>query len=73
MGLSSELFETYTNSNPIVCIGMHLAKMEMALAAASFFRECPTARLSPKMTDDMMELENYFLVAPKGHKCEIVM
>ncbi|KAJ9656959.1 hypothetical protein H2201_008362 [Coniosporium apollinis] len=56
-----------------ICIGMHLAKMEMALAAATFFRECPTARLSSAMTDDMMELENYFLVAPKGHKCEVVM
>jgi hypothetical protein len=53
----------------VVCIGLHLVYMEMALAAAKFFRACPTATI--KVRDEDMEVENYFLVAPKGHKCEI--
>jgi len=52
-----------------ICIGLHLAYMEMALAAAKFFRACPTATI--KTRDEDMEVENYFVIAPKGHKCEI--
>ncbi|KAM0345672.1 hypothetical protein ACHAPU_006327 [Fusarium lateritium] len=54
-----------------VCIGLHLAWMELRLGAALFFRECRGARLGPEMTDEMMELENHFLVAPKGHSCVV--
>ncbi|KAH7386429.1 putative benzoate 4-monooxygenase cytochrome P450 [Cadophora sp. MPI-SDFR-AT-0126] len=54
-----------------ICIGLHLAQSELSLAAAKFFKECSTATVRTR--DEDMELENYFLVAPKGHKCEIVL
>ncbi|KAF9773343.1 hypothetical protein IL306_008876 [Fusarium sp. DS 682] len=53
------------------CIGLHLAWMELRLGAALFFRECRGAKLGPDMTDEIMEMENRFLIAPKGHKCII--
>jgi cytochrome P450 len=52
-----------------ICIGMHLAYTELRLGAALFFRECRGVRLGPDMTDDMMEMENHFLIAPKAHRC----
>jgi cytochrome P450 len=52
-----------------ICIGLHLAWMELRLGAAMFFRECRGAKLGPQMTDKMMEMENQFLIAPKGHQC----
>ena len=52
-----------------ICIGMHLAWMELRLGAALFFRECRGVRLGDGMTDEMMEMENHFLIAPKAHKC----
>ncbi|KAM0419156.1 hypothetical protein ACHAPD_002707 [Fusarium lateritium] len=52
-----------------ICIGMHLAYMELRLGAALFFRECRGAKLGVEMTDDMMAMENHFLIAPKAHKC----
>ncbi|KAH7395401.1 cytochrome P450 [Phaeosphaeria sp. MPI-PUGE-AT-0046c] len=55
------------------CIGLHLAWMELRLGAALFFRECRGAKLSLTMTDEMMEMENHFLIAPKGHRCSIVL
>ncbi|KAF5235679.1 hypothetical protein FANTH_11629 [Fusarium anthophilum] len=54
-----------------VCIGLHLAWMELRLGAALFLRECRGARLGPGMTDEMMEMENHFLIAPKAHTCII--
>jgi cytochrome P450 len=58
---------------PTVCIGLHLAKFEIALGTISFFEAYPTARVAPQMTDDGMEFENFFLIAPKGHKCLVVL
>ncbi|KAH8724686.1 putative benzoate 4-monooxygenase cytochrome P450 [Phaeosphaeriaceae sp. PMI808] len=54
-----------------VCIGLHLAHSELCLAATKFFKECPTAIM--RTCDEDMEFENYFLIAPKGHKCEIAL
>ncbi|RBR06497.1 uncharacterized protein FIESC28_11043 [Fusarium coffeatum] len=54
-----------------ICIGMHLAWMELRLGAALFFRECRGVRLGAEMTDDMMEMENHFLIAPKAHRCMV--
>lgn len=54
-----------------ICIGMHLAWMELRLGTALFFRECRGIQLASDMTDDMMELENHFLVAPKAHRCSV--
>ncbi|KAH0284281.1 cytochrome P450 monooxygenase [Aureobasidium namibiae CBS 147.97] len=56
-----------------VCIGVHLARMELRLAAAKFFRECRGARLGPETTDESMKPVNFFLITPQAHKCEIVM
>lgn len=55
------------------CIGIHLAWIELRLGAAMFFRHCRGARLAPCMTDEMMEFDNQFLIAPKGHCCFIIL
>ncbi|CAG9951321.1 unnamed protein product [Clonostachys rosea f. rosea IK726] len=54
-----------------ICIGLHLAWMELRLGAALFFRECRGAKLNHEMNDEMMEMDNRFLIAPKGHCCKI--
>jgi len=56
-----------------VCIGVHLARMELRLAAAKLFRECKGARLGLQTTDQSMKPVNFFLIAPQAHKCEITM
>jgi cytochrome P450 len=56
-----------------VCLGVHLARMEMRLATTEFFRVCQGAMLAPSVTNDSMGMENYFLIAPVGHKCEVVV
>ncbi|KAE8335348.1 hypothetical protein BDV24DRAFT_144089 [Aspergillus arachidicola] len=55
------------------CLGMHLARMELRLATALFFRAFPRARVSAKegMKDEDMRVESYFLMAPRGHRCLI--
>jgi cytochrome P450 len=54
-----------------VCLGIHLAYMELRLATALFFRQCRGAKLSDEMRDEMMEFDNRFLIAPKGHCCYV--
>lgn len=56
-----------------VCLGIHLARMEMRLATTEFFRACRGARLAPSVTDESMAMENHFLIAPMGHQCEIFL
>ncbi|KAJ0418321.1 cytochrome P450 [Aspergillus carlsbadensis] len=53
-----------------VCLGIHLARMELRIATARFFQKFPTARLSTKegMSAEDMESVCYFLMAPKGHR-----
>ncbi|KAL4907585.1 hypothetical protein BDW74DRAFT_176336 [Aspergillus multicolor] len=53
------------------CVGLHLAKMELRLATASFFRAFPRARMSSKegMNDGDMDMMLYFLLSPKGKRC----
>ncbi|KAF2439312.1 cytochrome P450 [Karstenula rhodostoma CBS 690.94] len=55
------------------CIGLHLAWIELRLGAAIFFRHCRGAQLAPCMTDEMMEIDNRFLISPKGHCCFVVL
>ena len=57
----------------LVCIGMHLAWMEMRLAAATFFKSFPNAKVSAREGFESGEMEQkmYFLVSPKGHRCLI--
>ncbi|EPS35541.1 hypothetical protein H072_11038 [Dactylellina haptotyla CBS 200.50] len=54
------------------CLGQNLAMMELRLIAAVMLTVCPSATLAEDCTDDSMELENYFVLRPKGHKCELV-
>jgi cytochrome P450 len=56
-----------------VCLGIHLAYMELRLASAEFFRQCKGAKLAAETTDASMEMENFFLVTPRGHKCEVIL
>ncbi|CEL03105.1 hypothetical protein ASPCAL04262 [Aspergillus calidoustus] len=53
------------------CVGIHLARMELRLATASFFRAFPTATVSTKenMSDADMEQTLHFLLSPKGKRC----
>ncbi|KAL4913246.1 cytochrome P450 [Aspergillus aurantiobrunneus] len=55
------------------CIGMHLARMELRLATAHFFRRFTIPKVSRKegFTDDDMHQHMYFLVSPRGHRCLI--
>jgi len=46
--------------------------MELRLAFAYFLRECPGAVLGPTAERDM-QMENYFVITPKGKKCEILL
>lgn len=54
-----------------VCLGIHLARMELRLATAHFFRAFPHARVSTRegMSDADMEMECGFLSSVKGHRC----
>ncbi|KAK8017822.1 cytochrome P450 [Apiospora rasikravindrae] len=55
------------------CVGMHLANMELRISAVRFFKVFPSIVMSSAegMSDDDMEMMNFFLVAPKGHRCLI--
>ena len=55
-----------------VCPRIHLAQMELHLAAAEFFRQCKGAKLAPSTTTESMEMENFFLIAPQSHRCDII-
>lgn len=52
---------------------MHLARIELRLATALFFRRFPKARVSEKegMSDEDMHMKCFFLMAPEGHRCLI--
>ncbi|KAG6111954.1 hypothetical protein E4U13_004517 [Claviceps humidiphila] len=55
------------------CIGMHLAYIELRLAAARFLLEFPNARVSARegMSDRDMDSTMHFLMSPKGKRCLI--
>ncbi|KAK4447178.1 cytochrome P450 [Podospora aff. communis PSN243] len=55
------------------CIGIHLAKMELRLATALFFRECRGIKISKNMTEDMMIQRMKFFTYPKGNRCDITL
>ncbi|OAQ70277.1 cytochrome P450 [Pochonia chlamydosporia 170] len=58
---------------PRICIGLHLAYIELRLATARFFQEFPTAYVSKRegMSDEDMAETIYFLMSPKGKRCLI--
>lgn len=51
-----------------VCLGIHLANMELRHGITEFIRECRHLQLSKLTTPESMEMENFFLIAPKGHR-----
>ncbi|KAF7936521.1 uncharacterized protein EAE97_007887 [Botrytis byssoidea] len=55
------------------CVGIHLAKMEIYLILASLFRVCKGIKIAPSQDDEGMEIENFFVIGPKGHKCLVTM
>lgn len=55
------------------CIGQHLARMEMRLAAATFFREMKGVRIGKAMTDDMMDVRITLTAYPVGGKLDITL
>jgi cytochrome P450 len=55
------------------CLAPTLARMELRLAAAQFFRECRGARVAPDTTDDVMVQKMLFFIFPKGSRCNIVI
>jgi hypothetical protein len=56
-----------------VCIGLHLAQMELRIATAAFFRTYPNAKVSSLdgFGDNDMEQVIYFLMYPRGKRCLI--
>ena len=54
-----------------ICLGIHLANMEIRHGLAEFFRECRDIELSKLTTPESMEIENYFLIQPKSRRCLI--
>ncbi|KAF1958305.1 cytochrome protein [Byssothecium circinans] len=56
-----------------VCLGLHLASMEIRLATAKFFLKYPDATVSAAegFSDADMEQIVYFLMFPKGKRCMI--
>ncbi|KAJ5671123.1 hypothetical protein N7507_000250 [Penicillium longicatenatum] len=54
-----------------ICIGVHLARIELRLATALFFRRFPQAKISSSegMSSDDMVMKAFFLMAPQGHRC----
>ncbi|KAL4988012.1 cytochrome P450 [Aspergillus falconensis] len=56
------------------CLGIHLGRMEMRLAAAMFFRECAGARLAPSVTEDSMRVVDSFIAGvPRDRRCGITL
>ncbi|KAJ5454167.1 uncharacterized protein N7458_005123 [Penicillium daleae] len=56
-----------------ICIGLHLARIELRLGTALFFRKFPNAHPSATegMTERDMDMKSFFLMAPQGHRCLI--
>ncbi|KAL4913920.1 cytochrome P450 [Aspergillus aurantiobrunneus] len=53
------------------CLGIHLAKIELRLATARFFRAFPNPKVDESMKVEDMDQLAWFLLAPKGKKCLI--
>jgi hypothetical protein len=47
--------------------------MELRLATFAFFKQYHNARLAASTTPASMEMENFFLIAPKAHVCEVML
>jgi hypothetical protein len=47
--------------------------MELALIAAIFLHSCPNARIAPTMPEMDMDMEDVFVLWPKGRRCVVVL
>ncbi|KAF4301348.1 Cytochrome P450 [Botryosphaeria dothidea] len=56
-----------------VCLGMHVAEMELRHGAATFFLRYPQARLAPRTTPETMRPEQFFIITPKNRECGVVL
>jgi len=56
-----------------LCLGLHLAEMEMRIAAALFFKHFRGVRLASSMKPSDMELEEFFLVLPVSRKLNVTL
>ncbi|KAF2161110.1 hypothetical protein M409DRAFT_69964 [Zasmidium cellare ATCC 36951] len=56
-----------------VCIGRHLAMMEIRMAATLFFREYRGAKLAPETTEESMAVNNFVISHPAGGACWVVL
>ncbi|KAI4602803.1 hypothetical protein KJ359_008022 [Pestalotiopsis sp. 9143b] len=56
-----------------VCLGLHLARMELRLATARFFTTFPNAQVSTLegFGDEEMNPKMFFLLTPSKHRCLI--
>ncbi|KAF3024104.1 hypothetical protein E8E14_002621 [Neopestalotiopsis sp. 37M] len=56
-----------------VCLGLHLARMELRLATARFFTTFPNAQVSSRegFNDEEMNPNMFFLLTPNKHRCLI--
>ncbi|KAK3647091.1 hypothetical protein LTR56_008259 [Elasticomyces elasticus] len=52
-----------------VCLGIHLAEMELRHGLTEFIRKCGHIALSDLTTSESMEMENFFLISPKSKRC----
>ncbi|KAL7266848.1 hypothetical protein RUND412_010587, partial [Rhizina undulata] len=50
-----------------VCFGKHLAQTEVRLGLSHLFLRVPNLKLAPSCTEESMDIEEFFLIAPKGH------
>jgi len=56
-----------------VCLGQNVARLELLHAVATFFRECPDARVAESTTPLSMDFLDFFVIKPAGGKFEISM
>ena len=59
--------KTELTKTSLVCMGQHIARMELLYGAYTFFRDCPDASISTPA--HLMETRDYFLIQPLGHEC----
>lgn len=53
------------------CLGENIARLEMLHAVFEFFRECGDVTLAASMTEESMDMVDYFAIKPKGGVCTV--
>lgn len=53
------------------CLGQNIARLEILHAVFEFFRECGDMKLAANMTDESMNMVDYFAIKPKGGVCVV--